>query len=423
MENRISINPEIDQFNSMVDFIQKNYSKNLSIQDLAKSGGVCRSKCFSLFNKFADKTPKDFLNDYRLDLSADFLCSSRTGVSQISSECGFSSQSYFSKLFLKKYGVSPVSYRKKTTGKESLENQKEIYEAVSLLAYYFYKIIKVNLKDDSYSIIKPDANDIAESDQSKKHLNKWLREFSISSKIHPEDRIIFNHVANIEYARKYFLGKDSEDKKYLHLKYRRLVNGKYRWVLMELIPAKDFSKENPILYLYIKDINDEYLKEIEKTKNQLQITHKDMLTGLLNKYAYENFCADFKTFGNQDLGVIYADINGLKYINDNYSHDEGDRYLQDFAEILMQNFRPDSTFRIGGDEFLIILKGIKKDIFEKRAASFFEKYETHDKLSVSIGSAWKEGASRVEDVTAMAEKDLQVAKRSIFRKCNQQQWA
>ena len=57
------------------------------------------------------------------------------------------------------------------------------------------------------------------------------------------------------------------------------------------------------------------------------------------------------------VGAIFADLNGLKTINDEHGHGVGDTLLKDAAKALNEVFDPDCIFRAGGDEFTVILRG------------------------------------------------------------------
>lgn len=96
----------------------------------------------------------------------------------------------------------------------------------------------------------------------------------------------------------------------------------------------------------------------QKYKNAALI---DKLTGLESRYAYNNYVDKLKV--SDDLIIIVADINRLKYINDNYGHDVGDQALIIGAKNLNKAFgHMGNIYRYGGDEFYIIAHGTKEDV-------------------------------------------------------------
>lgn len=91
------------------------------------------------------------------------------------------------------------------------------------------------------------------------------------------------------------------------------------------------------------------------------MAYTDPLTGVKNKAAYiddvgliEKAIAE-ETL--QELGVIFFDLNGLKIINDTQGHEKGDEYIKAACRIICQHFKRSPVYRIGGDEFVAILKG------------------------------------------------------------------
>lgn len=79
---------------------------------------------------------------------------------------------------------------------------------------------------------------------------------------------------------------------------------------------------------------------------------RDALTGLYNKQAFER---DSTTNHFGFVGILFADINGLKYTNDHFGHSAGDKLIKDFAAKLKETFiSPIYTcYHISGDEFIV----------------------------------------------------------------------
>ena len=105
-----------------------------------------------------------------------------------------------------------------------------------------------------------------------------------------------------------------------------------------------------------------YYTEFHKTNESLtHLAYTDALTGLKNRAALSNIILALNKDA-QDFCLISLDLNGLKEINDSKGHDAGDRLLKEFAEVLNHIFGEiGDIIRIGGDEFIIILKNITSD--------------------------------------------------------------
>jgi diguanylate cyclase (GGDEF)-like protein/PAS domain S-box-containing protein len=98
-------------------------------------------------------------------------------------------------------------------------------------------------------------------------------------------------------------------------------------------------------------------KEISDKQDELQyVSHHDFLTGLYNRYFFEEELSRLNTKRQLPLSIIMGDVNGLKLVNDTFSHLEGDKLLIEIASILKKAVRAeDIVARWGGDEFVILL--------------------------------------------------------------------
>ena len=116
------------------------------------------------------------------------------------------------------------------------------------------------------------------------------------------------------------------------------------------------------------------LKEHEKLQQLL--AYRDSLTGLRNTNSYWAWITDFdkeiETKGI-DFGVIVLDINYLKETNDRYGHDVGNKLIVSAAHIISSIFKRSPVFRIGGDEFLVILQNRDLNNLEKLLEKFDEE--------------------------------------------------
>ena len=96
----------------MVSYIFSHYAEPLTLEEIATSGSVSRSKCCQIFKKFLGESPVDFVNSYRLEKSCLELRGSARSITEIALNCGFNHPSYFTKIFSRKYGCTPSAYRK-----------------------------------------------------------------------------------------------------------------------------------------------------------------------------------------------------------------------------------------------------------------------------------------------------------------------
>ncbi len=105
-------NPDIQMQKQMVSYIYKHYQEHITLTDIAAAGMVSRSKCCKIFQKYLSQSPVSFLNDYRLEISCNLLSDTTFSITQIATSCGFNHLSYYSKMFLQRYGCTPNVFRK-----------------------------------------------------------------------------------------------------------------------------------------------------------------------------------------------------------------------------------------------------------------------------------------------------------------------
>lgn len=107
------------------------------------------------------------------------------------------------------------------------------------------------------------------------------------------------------------------------------------------------------------------LREGQKNAIYKKIAITDLLTGLYNRNAYEAWVDEHRE-NFSDISVILCDLNNLKYYNDNYGHELGDKYIISAAEILSEAIgRLGKCYRIGGDEFIAVLENTASDTIKE----------------------------------------------------------
>ena len=104
-----------------------------------------------------------------------------------------------------------------------------------------------------------------------------------------------------------------------------------------------------------------YSKELEKSAIH------DPLTGCKNRTAL-SWAYDNHFDASQSIGIVMCDLNGLKRMNDTKGHLAGDQYICDAAQILCECFGSENVYRIGGDEFAVVLTKISKEDMSRRCA-------------------------------------------------------
>ena len=166
-----------------------------------------------------------------------------------------------------------------------------------------------------------------------------------------------------------------------------------------------------------------YFENLKRSKIQLavmdELAHKDALTGLKNKAAYNKDTARLDAdivAGKAAFAIIMIDVNYLKRVNDTYGHERGNEYLINAAKLACSVFGEEHVYRIGGDEFVVILDGdnlahcekniarIRAEIERFRADTTLEPWE---KVSAAVGvSHYTSGDINAEEVFKRADSDM-----------------
>ncbi|MCR5188846.1 MAG: diguanylate cyclase [Treponema sp.] len=159
----------------------------------------------------------------------------------------------------------------------------------------------------------------------------------------------------------------------------------------------------------IKEL-DSYMQNLSKTKRHLQDTQqkamemsmlaiKDPLTGIRNKTGYDKEVMKIKAeiaSESTEIGIAMVDLNFLKKINDNYGHDKGNITIITLCQIICKVFDHSPVFRIGGDEFVIVLRGQDLKYIDDLIEAFYlmldelqakEDLQHWEKPSAAIGYA------------------------------------
>jgi len=124
-------------------------------------------------------------------------------------------------------------------------------DAHKALCELYTKILKINITNDSYQIVNMDPSEQTKEKGFSDKISLWLSSFEKSGQVHPEDLEEYLKLTDLKYLQDYFnSGKTS-----LNIFYRRKYEDSYKQVMMEIIPANDYSDDNQSLFLYVKSID------------------------------------------------------------------------------------------------------------------------------------------------------------------------
>ncbi len=160
-----------------------------------------------------------------------------------------------------------------------------------------------------------------------------------------------------------------------------------------------------------------YLEHLQRAKVQVadmigkvfamdEIAHRDSLTGVKNKTSYVEKIAELDkkiTAGEAEFCIVMVDVNYLKRVNDTYGHEIGNTYLKNACRLTCAVFGAENVYRVGGDEFVVILADDKVSLSKYFVAQF--KSEMEHKLSNESLALWEKVSAAVGVAIYDPDKD------------------
>ena len=250
---------------------------------------------------------------------------------------------------------------------ESLANQYDTIYYVDMLSDHYMEFASTDVYKSLE--VRPSGDDFfAES----------LR--NIDRVIYPDDREAFHHLLD-----KPTLVRELLNKHMINHTYRLLIRDGVMYARMSIIWATD----NKHLIVGVMNVDQEVKKE-QEVQQQLFVANekanRDDLTGVKSKHAYTDEIMEIDQRIAEDyvvpFSVLVCDVNGLKSVNDTLGHQAGDQLIRDAAQIICAIFKHSPVFRVGGDEFVAILRG---QDYEHRARLIGEMHRQNESNMTNAG--------------------------------------
>ena len=159
-----------------------------------------------------------------------------------------------------------------------------------------------------------------------------------------------------------------------------------------------------IILLAMEDIT-------EQKKNEEMLRHvgsHDKLTGLYNRTFFDEELERLSREGTFPIGIVMADVNGLKMINDCQGHAAGDQVIRLAARIILRAFRAgDVVARIGGDEFAILMPETRKSVAEDAVERIMNSSEiTNGQVSIAFGVGSAENGGMLGEALKLSDRRM-----------------
>ena len=141
----------------------------------------------------------------------------------------------------------------------------------------------------------------------------------------------------------------------------------------------------------------------------------DLLTGLYNRNRLNSYMNEIVESPDELTTLIFLDINGLKKVNDQQGHIAGDILIKRAANTLISVFHNNDIYRVGGDEFVVILRSVEEEQINKYIKDIHRKAKQND-VSFAIGYAMSNSSKDIEEILKEADVNMYNDKRKFYKK-------
>lgn len=155
-----------------------------------------------------------------------------------------------------------------------------------------------------------------------------------------------------------------------------------------------------------------YMTESADMISELEM---DALTGFKTRRAYYRDIEAMERDSTKEMqaaGLVFADINGLKRVNDRVGHEAGDELIASVAKQIAEVFPEADKYRIGGDEFVLVSFDDSEETFNTKLKRLKKNWK--DDFSAAIGSVWVESTKELEKNISIADKMMYRDKSSYY---------
>lgn len=247
------------------------------------------------------------------------------------------------------------------------------------------ELILNELKDGIYYLrIKPEADLLYANPAFKKLLGHDLKSLfarhgGVEQISHPDDR---------ERISMWFKGELSMAEPFV----ARYVNsrGNILWLEDCARPICDEDGQTVGMMGTVRNVTD----RMEKEEIRRFLNHRDSQTGLRNRNRYEKRIKELNSRSDCAIGLILLDMDNLKRINDTMGHKSGDELIRRVGGFISKRLSTNMTaYRIGGDEFIILMEGASQEAVDQWSMKLRHDLEHHNaqhalKMELSMGTAF-----------------------------------
>lgn len=284
-----------------------------------------------------------------------------------------------------------------------------LLDTLTTVSTLYDKLIRINLTNNTYKPVLVDADDQERLVGGVINMYEWWASYSKDGNIAAEDVDAFSIMTKSGDLQKHF----AEDSTPISFRYRRKVGDEFRCVRLEIAPSVEYSEDNQVLLLSLKDVHEEYLAQNRSRQELIDTMCRDGLTNLFNRLKFNSDLDRLEPDADKVFTCLYVDVNGLHELNNLLGHQKGDDMLCCVAEALIRHFPDENVYRIGGDEFVVTSTTLSKHTVEQNVA-LVRRDLLKENYEISVGIASGTCGENAEKLVAAAEQEMRNDKSDYY---------
>ncbi|MCR5718198.1 MAG: GGDEF domain-containing protein [Oscillospiraceae bacterium] len=298
-----------------------------------------------------------------------------------------------------------------TRREQSMLTENETFgEIAKALAQRYEAIYHVNIQTNEYTEYTA-SEEFAKLGVGRKGQDFFLEsQQNMKRDIYPED-----YPMMAQAMKKERLLETIRETGKTFLNYRLMLDGRPQYVTLFAVRPKEDSSHIIVAVANVDDAHRNSFDYEAVVDSARDMANRDALTGVKNKRAYVQtemeIDEQITEQKNPAFAVVICDVNGLKEINDSKGHKAGDTFIQNACHIICDTFKHSPVFRIGGDEFTVILRGTdyehRQQLMQKLTIIMLEHMQS-GKVTLASGLSVfdKSQDMRVQDVFERADSAM-----------------
>ncbi|MEG1044072.1 MAG: diguanylate cyclase [Oscillospiraceae bacterium] len=170
--------------------------------------------------------------------------------------------------------------------------------------------------------------------------------------------------------------------------------------------------ENTVLTNTLSNVLRYILSSEQAIENEKFLMSHDLMTGLYNRNYYTQYIANLREESLISIGILCADINGLKKINENVGVEYGDNIIKATAEELKDVFGEYDIFSLSGGMYQVVCQDISQEGFANLIKEIKNKQKHNNLSALTIGFAWSDTDMQLDSLVKHAEEKMQIEKKN-----------